>query len=188
MPPPSPKADPGVVSVASFGIYPNSDPTIQSGGGQGDAIQDAIDAVTSNPKYHTLVFPAGTYLTHDLHIINHTSTSSNTGGDKKEVEIYFEEGVLLQRDGSHIGQFTSPGFFTIFNSSGVTLRGLATFDALNGGQGVYISSSTGVTVDGIIMRNTWWWNTEVEHSHHVAFKNYKIPNDPLFPQAQNDGQ
>lgn len=79
-------------------------------------------------------------------------------------------------------------FFTLFNSSGISLRGLATFDALNGGQGIYISSCTGITVDGITMRNTWWWNTEVEHSNHVAFKNYKIPNDPQFPQAQNDGQ
>ena len=47
-----------------------------------------------------------------------------------------QEGVLLQRSGAHIGPFTSPGFFTIFNSRGVSLRGLATFDALNGGQGM----------------------------------------------------
>eukprot|EP01047_Picozoa_sp_COSAG01_P007554 COSAG01_NODE_288_length_19394_cov_29.544960_11_plen_240_part_00 len=32
-----------------------------------------------------------------------------------------------------------------------------------------------------------WWNTEIEHSHHIRIVNYKIPNDPLFPQDQNDG-
>ena len=50
--------------------------------------------------------------------------------------VLSQEGVLLQRSGAHIGPFTSPGFFTIFNSRGVSLRGLATFDALNGGQGM----------------------------------------------------
>ena len=39
-----------------------------------------------------------------------------------------------------------------------------------------ISQSDGVVVDGITMRNTWWWNTEVEHSTHVTIQNYKIPN------------
>ena len=117
--------------------------------------------------------------------------------------VLLQEGVLLQRSGAHIGPFTSPGFFTIFNSRGVSLRGLATFDALNGGQGMCtqthsfpsvfplssslqllrcadISQSDGVVVDGITMRNTWWWNTEVEHSTHVTIQNYKIPNVRLL--------
>ena len=118
-------------------------------------IQPAIDKVLSDPRYHTLVFPAkggdgsATYVTYDLHILNHVSG--------KAVTLFFEPGVLLQRDGNHIGSLTSPGFFTVFNSSAITLRGLATLDALNAGQGLYVSSSHNITVDGLITRNTWWW-------------------------------
>jgi len=151
-------------------------------GDHGEKIQAAIDTVLANPQYTTLVFPAKganrVYVTHDLHVTNHTG---------KHVELFFEEGVLLQRSGAHIGELTSPGFITLFNSTDVTLRGLATFDAFNGGQGLYVSSCENITVDGLIMRNTWWWNTEVEHSHGLTIRNYKVPNDPEFPFYQNDG-
>ena len=116
------------ITQATWGVKPSERPP-SAPGGQGDAIQKAIDEVMmpSSP-YHTLVFPVGTYLTHDLHISNHSGA--------KPLTIFLEEGVLLQRDGSHIGPLTSPGFITIFNSSNVTLRGLGTLDALNGGQGL----------------------------------------------------
>ena len=112
-----------------------------------------------------------TYLTHDLHISNST----------KHVQIFLEEGVLLQRDGSHIGRLTSPGFVTVFNTSGLMLRGLGTLDALNGGQGLYISNSKNITVDGLTTRNTWWWNTEIEHATHVTIKNYKVDIPVIQP-------
>lgn len=173
--------DPGVISLADFGVHPGGHNPRH---GQGNAIQSIIDKLITDQRYHTLVFPADggdgskTYLTHDLHV-----TNSST----KTITLFFESGVLLQRDGSHIGELTSPGFFTIYNSTDVTLRGLGTFDALNGGQGLYISNSENVTVDGLIMRNTWWWNTEIEHSMNIKIFNYKIPNDPHKPSYQNDG-
>ena len=46
------------------------------------------------------------------------------GGCTKHVEVFFEEGVLLQRDGSHIGALASPGFATVFNTLGLVLGGL----------------------------------------------------------------
>jgi hypothetical protein len=138
--------DPGVVSLLDFNIKPG----VSINQRHGDAIQAAINEVMRNASLHTLVFPFVkgstqhcTYLSHDLHINNST---------EKDVTLYFEEGVLLQRDGSHTGPLTSPGFFTIFNSTGVSLRGYGTLDALNSGQGVYVSQSSRVLVEGLTVR------------------------------------
>ena len=148
----------GVATLASFGVRPTDGDAAEWRADQtrGDAIQKAIDTVLASETVHTLVFPAEgalrTYITHDLHISNHTSgvpkqlffevrrttcyRFSSLGCVCRRRCVLSQEGVLLQRSGAHIGPFTSPGFFTIFNSRGVSLRGLATFDALNGGQGM----------------------------------------------------
>jgi len=73
--PSPPESDPGVVSIAKWGVKPSISPGQQ--GGQGDAIQKAINEVlNSSSPWHTLVFPVGTYLTHDLQVSNHSSTKA----------------------------------------------------------------------------------------------------------------
>ena len=87
-------------------------------------MQAAIDELLANDTLHTLVIPAtggdgSTYVVHDLHVRTCRATPQA------------EDGVLLQRSGGHIGALTSPGFFTIHNSSNFS-RGLATLDAVKG--------------------------------------------------------
>ena len=148
-------------------------------------MQAAIDELLANDTLHTLVVPASggdgsaTYVVHDLHVRN--------APGRIHKQIVLEDGVLLQRSGGHIGALTSPGFFTIHNSSNFTLRGLATLDAFNGGQGLYVADSSDVRVDGLMVRNSWWWNTEIEHSTRLTLSNYIALNDPGLPFHQNDG-
>ena len=69
----------GVATLASFGVRPTDGDAAEWRADQtrGDAIQKAIDTVLASETVHTLVFPAEgalrTYITHDLHISNHTS-------------------------------------------------------------------------------------------------------------------
>ena len=50
----------------------------------------------------------------------------------------------------------------------------------SGGQGLYVSESSDVEVEGLIVRNSWWWNTEVEHTTRLTLKSYKALQDPQF--------
>ena len=70
----------------------------------------------------------------------------------------------------------SLGFVSVSNSSGIALRGHGTVDCLDSGNGVYITGSSDIILDGWLVRYVHFWNTGIEHSEYVTLKNWKNLN------------
>lgn len=149
-----------------------------------ELIQAAIDAASGDAR-NVVYVPAGTYNTRSLFL-------------KDNMTLYLAEGALLQDvtpqtdlltnpEGLALIEGSSKALIIIKDATGAKLKG---HGALDGG-GVFlqdfgrkmflvkIEDSQDIEVDGVIARDSAFWNTLVYRSSNVHISNYKVINNQL---------
>ena len=162
--PPEKKPD-GIISVLDYGADP-SGKTLST-----DAVQAAIDQA---PADTTVVIPPGYFRSGSLFI-------------RSGISLYLEAGALLQASGDPDDfEPLQNAFIVIENAENVALRGRGTIDGSGaylrhltntGGRLLAIRDSRDVAVEGVILRDSRSWNTQIIRSEDVSVRNVKVIND-----------
>lgn len=152
-----------------------------------EILQAAIDSASGAVK-NVVYVPAGTYTTKALYL-------------KDSMTLYLAKGALLKNAtpagdlkahpaslGLTLIEYCSRGFIVMNGVNDAHIAGRGTIDAngavlqgINNGKmfAVKIENSTNSTVDGIISRDSAFWNTLVYRSENIAITNYKVINNRL---------
>ena len=144
-----------------------------------DQIQNAIDSTAklNDHRGGILFFPAGKYLTGRLKM-------------RDNVTLYLQAGALIQGTKNEEDYIEFPGvsrhlilFDKVKNAS---IRGRGAIDAMGTDlRALYgirhrvllIKNCQYILIEGISLRNSGTWNTQIVNSDHINFKNVKILND-----------
>ena len=169
--------DESVVNIADYNVD-NTGGTLETA-----KIQQAIDDVAGQQK-NILYFPPGKYLSGELWL-------------KSDMTLYLAGGGVLYGS-DNMNDFKTGtggvniencehGFIRIMNAQNITIKGRGVIDA-NGLQIrnqdfdynkynlMKIEESSDILIDGVIVRDTSFWNTLVYRTERVTIKNYKMIN------------
>jgi polygalacturonase len=149
-----------------------------------EIIQEAIDEASGSDK-NILYFPEGTYSSEILYL-------------KDDMTLYLAKGAVLKNATpqnellSHPAELTdieggSYGFIMMNGVENARLMGRGTID----GNGVELQSykrkmfllkienSRDCVVDGVVSRDSAFWNTLIYRSDNISIRNYKVINNRL---------
>ena len=149
-----------------------------------DVIQQAIDEASGAAR-NILYFPKGTYASSMLYL-------------RDDMTLYLAEGAVLKNVTpqsklmSHPSDLTvievcSRGFIVMNGISNAKLKGRGTIDG-NGAELqsfnrkmflVKIENSSNCEIEGIISRDSCFWNTVIYRSDNISIENYKVINNRL---------
>lgn len=180
-------ADATVTNVADLGVD-NTGMTDNTA-----LLQGAIDAA-SGAERNIVYVPAGVYNTQPLYL-------------RDNMTLYLADGALLQNVKEQADLITMPDGLTVIEGSaealiivkGVTGAKLAGRGALDGngrklkGYGrkmflVKVEDSKDIVIDGVIARDSAFWNTLIYRSDNVQISNYKVINNQLVGEwNETDG-
>lgn len=147
-------------------------------------VQTAIDDA-SGATQNTLYFPAGTYATQTLFL-------------RSDMTMYLAEGAILQNitpaerlrnheEGLSVIEGSSLGYLVMNGVNNVKILGRGTIDgngvALQAHSAkmfsVKIENSENCVMDGVLSRDSAFWNTLVYRSRDITVRNYKVINNRL---------
>ncbi len=147
-------------------------------------LQEAIDEASGAVR-NILYVPEGTYLTRSLSL-------------KDDMTLYLAEGAVLKNatpqadllsnaEGLTVIEGASHGFIVMSGVSNARLMGRGTLDGngveLQGSERkmflVKIENSSDCVVDGVISRDSAFWNTMIYRSDNISIRNYKVINNQL---------
>ena len=158
-----------------------------------EIIQAAIDAASGDDRDIVYV-PPGVYATRGLYL-------------RDDMTLYLAEGAVLHNVTPQADLISSPDELTLIEGSaealimmngvsGAKLKGRGTLD----GNGVSlqksnrkmflvkIENSEDIEVDGVISRDSAFWNTLIYRSRNVEISNYKVINNQLAEEwNETDG-
>ena len=145
-----------------------------------DILQAAIDAASGAPR-NIVYVPAGTYATEELYLKDNMTLYLAEGAVLKNIQT----SLLSHPEGLTKIEGCSRGFIMMAGVTNAHLAGRGTIDA-NGAQlqpnkqfAVKIENSSDCTVDGIISRDSAFWNTLIYRSNNIKITNYKVVNNRL---------
>lgn len=134
-------------------------------------IQRGIDEAAK--QHAVLYFPKGIYRSGELDM-------------KSALTVYLADGALL-RGSVNPADYPDRSFIRLTDIDHFQLLGNGTIDGsgwsglrANGAQGIYLVYASGcsnVLLDGVVLRNSVFWNTRIDRSRNVLLKNLKILNN-----------
>lgn len=172
--------DPEVVNVAELeGMDATGETEVT------EIVQSAIDAASGSER-NVLYFPPGTYATKALYL-------------KDDVTLYLAQGALLQNvtekrnllgpmEGLANIEGSPAGYIVMDGVRNAKILGRGTLDgngaALQEGSRkksflLKIEDSSDCVVDGILSRDSSFWNTMIYRSDGISISNYKVINNQL---------
>ena len=144
-----------------------------------DQIQHAIDSTAklNDHRGGILFFPAGKYLTGRLKM-------------RDNVTLYLQAGAIIQGTKNEEDYIEFPGVrrhLILFNEvKNASIRGRGAIDAAGTDlralfgmrhRVLLIQNCQHILIEGISLRNSGTWNTQIINSDHINFNNVKILND-----------
>ncbi|MEQ0564475.1 glycosyl hydrolase family 28 protein [Amycolatopsis sp. NEAU-NG30] len=178
--------DANVKSLADYGVD-NTGATLVT-----SKVQSAINAASGATR-NVLYVPAGKYLVGELWL-------------KSNMTLYLAAGAVLYGSNNKADFNTGSGGVSIEGMQHAALRVYQVSNAKVLGRGVIdgngkslraqglnlalvkMDNSSNITIDGIIARDSSYWNTLVYRSNQVTIKNYKVINHrPNTGYNQTDG-
>jgi polygalacturonase len=177
--PPAPE-DADVTDVMTIGGMDNTGATDVT-----TLLQGAIDAASGAVR-NIVYVPAGTYLTNSLLM-------------RSNMTLYLAEGAVLKcgtpqntllnvnASGLTVIEVCSRGFIVFAGVTNAHLAGRGTLDGNGTSLRTYnrkmflvkFEDSDNCTIDGIISRDSCFWNTMIYRSSDIAITNYKVINERL---------
>ena len=158
-----------------------------------EILQAAIDAASGDER-NIVYVPAGVYATQGLYL-------------RDDMTLYLAEGAVLRNVTPQADLISAPAGLTVIEGaaaalimangvSGAKLKGRGTLDG-NGVSlqkaerkmfAVKIENSEDIEIDGVISRDSAFWNTLVYRSKDVNITNYKVINNQLAEEwNETDG-